>query len=343
MENSLSRILIETTVRQTLKGLQENPKRSIRNVVDMALQFSEGRFQSRFFETAQELLKNEGSAYYTLVQDAASHIETEHLVKFGMNLGYNSCTWGARNIRLHEKQMGCNIPWTVLFQIDQASYPEHLAQYHSAIEEGEGLGIFSWILVTQEDPAPLLPLVREHSDSAFFLLCQPEFVTEAFLDAASRIHHLMLAVDFRPGAGDACALLRRAALPYAVYYSYAQESVEGLVSGTLFQETQKLHPIFTVLIPEPGCPDSVRRAVYQAAAEARKSQNYQTIPWELYYDTRNMDEIISDDACCVFFDSRGNLYTPDHQSTAAYGNLFEDGLTPVIRQAYPKAAPLPEA
>ena len=185
--------------------------------------------------------------------------------------------------------------------------------------------------------------MREHSDSAFFLLCQPEFVTEAFLDAASRIHHLMLVVDFRPGAGDACALLRRAALPYAVYYSYAQESVEGLVSGTLFQETQKLHPIFTVLIPEPGCPDSVRRAVYQAAAEARKSQNYQTIPWELYYDTRNMDEIISDDACCVFFDSRGNLYTPDHQSTAAYGNLFEDGLTPVIRQAYPKAAPLPEA
>ena len=49
MENSLSRILIETTVRQTLKGLQENPKRSTRNLIDMALQFSEGRFQSHFF------------------------------------------------------------------------------------------------------------------------------------------------------------------------------------------------------------------------------------------------------------------------------------------------------
>ena len=90
MENSLSRILIETTVRQTLKGLQEDPKRSIRNLVDMALQFSEGRFQNRFFETAQTMLKNEGSAYYALVQDATSHIETEHLVTFGMNLGYNS-------------------------------------------------------------------------------------------------------------------------------------------------------------------------------------------------------------------------------------------------------------
>ena len=49
MENSISRILIETTVRQTLKGLKEDPKRSIRNLVDMALHFSEGRFQSRFF------------------------------------------------------------------------------------------------------------------------------------------------------------------------------------------------------------------------------------------------------------------------------------------------------
>lgn len=48
MENSVSRILIETTVRQTLKGIQEDPERSIRNLVDMALQFSEGRFQNRF-------------------------------------------------------------------------------------------------------------------------------------------------------------------------------------------------------------------------------------------------------------------------------------------------------
>ena len=50
MENSMSRILIETTVRQTLKGLQDNPKRSVRNLVDMALHFSEGRFQYRFFQ-----------------------------------------------------------------------------------------------------------------------------------------------------------------------------------------------------------------------------------------------------------------------------------------------------
>lgn len=88
MENSISRILIETTVRQTLRGLKENPKRSTRNLVDMALHFSEGRFQNHFFQTAHTMLEHEESAYYALIEDAVSHIETEHLVTFGMNLGY---------------------------------------------------------------------------------------------------------------------------------------------------------------------------------------------------------------------------------------------------------------
>ena len=78
MENSMSRILIETTVRQTVKGIKENPKRSIRNLVDMALQLSAGRFQQRFFATAQKMLQND--------------------------LGYNGCTIGTRLILENEKK-----------------------------------------------------------------------------------------------------------------------------------------------------------------------------------------------------------------------------------------------
>lgn len=341
MENSLSRILIETTVRQTLKGLQENPKRSTRNLVDMALQFSEGRFQNHFFETAQAMLKNENSAYYALVQDAASHIETEHMVTFGMNLGYNSCTWGAQHIRLNEKKLGFNIPWTVLFQIEQQSYLEHREQYDTAITEGERLGIYSWMLFTREDPSPLLPLVQKHADSAFFLFCEPESVTEDFLYTAIQIKHLMLVIHFCDGTDKACAMLRAAELPFAVYDLYSQKSVEEIVNHTLFEKTQQLHPIFTVLVPEKGCLDSIRHVVYQAALAVRNGQGCQTIPWELYYDTRNMDEIISDDACCVFLDSQGNLCVPDDLHASTYGNLFEGGLAALIKRAYPKSMPVP--
>ena len=136
-------------------------------------------------------------------------------------------------------------------------------------------------------------------------------------------------------------MLRGAQLPYAVYCPYSQKDVEGIVNGTLFEKAQQLHPVFTVLVPERGCPDSIRHVVYQTVVAVRNGQTYQTIPWELHYDTRKIDEIISDDACCAFFDSQGNLYVPDDLHAAAYGNLFADGLPAILQQAYPKTVPAP--
>lgn len=338
MENSMSRILIEATVRQTLKGLKENPKRSIRNLVDMALHFSEGRFQSRFFQTARTMLEHEESAYYTLIEDAVSHIETEHLVKFGMNLGYNSCTWGAQRIRKNEKDLGFNIPWTVLFQMDAPQYAAHLTQYDLAIQEGEQLGIYSWILLSHSEPLELFPLIRRHPDSAFFLFCRPEDMTPAILDEIVTLKHLMPVVRWEDGADEACMKLRSAQVPYSVYYPYSQKDLPFILNGDLFSETQQLHPLFTALAAKPGCPLSIQYLVHQAAIQVRKGQSYQTVPWELSCDTQNLDEIISDDPCCVFFDGKGQLFALDHPDRNPSGDLFQDGLIALLRQAYPKSA-----
>lgn len=340
MEHSMYRILIETTVRQTLKGLRENPKRSIRNLVDLALHFSEGRFQSRFFQTAQTMLQHEDSAYYTLVEDAVSHIETEHLVTFGMNLGYNSFTWGAQRIRMNESRLGFNISWTVLLQTEDYQPSERLAQYDRVIQEGEQLGIYCWMLLSQRDPRELFPLIGRHPDSAFFLFCRSDAVNAASLDGMLPLKHLMPVVRWDEGAGAACTLLRNAQLPYAVCCPYGQDELPAILSGDLFCDTQQLHPLFTVLAAKPDCPTDLRRQAHEAAVLVRKGQAYQTIPWELSYDTRNLDEIISEDACCVLFNGQGQLLALDHPDRAPFGNLFEDGLTPLIRKAYPKSAPL---
>ena len=277
MENSMSRILIETTVRQTLKGLKENPKRSIRNLVDMALNFSESRFQSRFFQTDSTMLEHEESAYYTLVEDAVNHIETEHLVKFGMNLGYNSCTWGAQRIRMNEKRLGFNIPWTVLFQMDDPQYSTHLPQYDLAIQEGEQLGIYSWILLSHSNPMELFPLIKRHSDSAFFLFCRPENITPAILDEIIPLKHLMPVVRWESGANEACTILRNAQLPYSVYYPYSQKDLQFILNGELFCETQQTHPLFTALAAKPDCPANMQHLAHQAAIQVRTGQSYATM------------------------------------------------------------------
>ena len=48
MEESMSRLLVRAVVKRTLKEMKEDPDRGIRNLVDMARQFSDGRFQKDF-------------------------------------------------------------------------------------------------------------------------------------------------------------------------------------------------------------------------------------------------------------------------------------------------------
>ena len=118
MEETMSRILVGTFVKRMLKEIRESPERNTRNLVDMALQFSRGRFQQHFFGAAQTMLQKEDSGYYALVRDTVAWADLDRLYTFGMNLGYNGCTAGARRIRENEKRLGCNIPRTILLELD---------------------------------------------------------------------------------------------------------------------------------------------------------------------------------------------------------------------------------
>ena len=224
--------------------------------------------------------------------------------------------------------------------MEAPQYSAHFPQYDLAIQEGEQLGIYSWILLSHSDPLELFPLIEHHPDSAFFLFCRPEDMTPAILDEIAPLKHLMPVVRWEDGADKACTMLRNAQLPYSVYYPYAEKDLQYILNGDLFRETQKLHPLFTALAAKPGCPLNIQHQTHQSAIQVREGQSYQTVPWELSCDTQNLDEIISDDACCVFFDGQGQLFALDSPDRAPFGNLFQDGLMPLLRQAYPKSAPV---
>jgi len=337
MENSMSRILIETVVKSTLKGLREDPERNIRNLVDLALHFSGGRFQQRFFATAQRMLENENSPYYGLVRDLTSYADAEHLLRFGMALGYNSCTYGARRIRQNEALLGHNIPWTVLFQMDGRS-PEHLAQYDAAISDGETLGIYAWMLFAPGIPHQLPGLIYRHPDSAFFLFCEPEDLTDSLLDSVSELKNVMLAPRYREGQEGIFDALRALGLPYSACCPYSGEDLEPILNGDLFASVQQVRPVFAVLLPRPDCPEQIRRLAGQAVEQARNEQRFQMVPWELERDNQMIDEIISDDACAVCFDRSGRLLDRDGSPIQPHLSLFEKGLGGVLRIACPKEA-----
>ena len=77
MENSMSSLLVGTVVKKALRSIKEAPERCVRNLVDMALQFSAGRFQKRFFTAAQTMLQNENSGYYNLIRHSVVNADTD--------------------------------------------------------------------------------------------------------------------------------------------------------------------------------------------------------------------------------------------------------------------------
>lgn len=336
MENSMSKVLVSAVVKRALRDIKADPERGIRNLVDMALQFSEGRFQKSFFTVAQKMLQDESSAYYALISNVVSDVDTDRIYTFGMNLGYNGCTVGAQRIRDHEKKLGCKIPWTVIMQIDPQKFDENRECYHTVIQDGEKLGIYVWMLLAETQPQKALPLVEQHPDSAFCLFCEQKDLTPDFLEQAVECKNLMLVIRYDETAAEVCAGLRSMGLLYSVWYPYKATDAEAITSGDLFYAAQQLSPMFTALLPEPECPDGVRRLVHQAVQRARNEQRYRTFPWELQGDNLIVDAIISDDTCTVCFDRDGALCTWNQQVSCEHNNLFQSSLVDILMSAGPR-------
>lgn len=336
MEKSVSRTLVETAVKTTLKSMKNDPERGVRNLVDIALQCSEGRFQRHFFSTAQTMLQNENSAYYRLIRDLIAHTDINRLYTVGINLGYNAYIVGAQHIRENEKKLQCNIPWTIAIQIDDRHFSDQLPQYQNIIETGNNLGIFSWILFTNNDPYPVLSLADNYPDNVFFLFCEASKLSTAFLDSIAHLYNIMLVIRYDESISPLCKILQNRGLLYSVWYLYEQKDTEAILNGDLFYCTQELSPVFTALLPSPNCPDIIQQLVHQAVEQARSRQAYHTIPWDMPGDNQMIDSIISGDPCSACFDENGYLCNWNGQIEEKSCNLFHDTITHIFKNAFPK-------
>lgn len=336
MKNSLSRILIEATVRKTIDEIKEDPERSTRNLIDMALNFSEGRFQRRFLEMAQDMLKNEQSCYYRIIPDAVANIHSERIVTFGMNLGYNSCTEGARRIRALEEEKHFNIPWSISLEVNEAYFSKNRDIYHSLISQGEQLGVYTWMIYFRDTLAPAAELAINHPDSAFVFFCAPEAVTETRLEELARVYNVMFTIHLTDSGKTACDLLRTKNFLYSLFVSYEESDIPELINGDILSDAEVLHPIFTAFIPTPSCSEKTRKQVHRYLVDVRTAQTFRTIPWDLLCDTEAIDSVISDSACSLHFRENG-IVAPFIPSAAPEPpSFFTQALADILKQVSPK-------
>lgn len=341
MSNDVSRTIIETLVRKAVADIRDTPKRSTRNLVDMALNFAEGRFQNRFLQIAQTMLKNENSAYYKLIPDVVANVDTDKIVTFGMNLGYNSCTVGANKIRVIEEQEHFNIPWSLALAISGKQFALKKADYHSVLEQGKSLGVYTWMIYALDGVEHILDLAEDHPECAFVFFCNPNKITNAVLDEAVNRKNVMFAVLHVDGIENACHLLRTRKFLYSVFHVYGESDLEDILNGNLISDTETLHPAFTAFLSEPDCADYAQKEVYQYVTTVRNGQNCPTVLWDIIRDSRFIDGIISDGACSAGFDPDGNLCVFHERLQQMEYNIFRQPLTDILKMVFPKTGSSP--
>lgn len=330
MTNELTRSLIERLVRIKLGDLKQAPERTTRNLVDMALHFSTGRFQKHFFEIAQEMLHNENSAYYELIHHLITHVDTKRLLSFGMNVGYNSFTYGAKLIRKNEASYGFNIPWCITLEINPMVFSDHPEYYHKLFHEGKSLGIYTWNLFCNGQLSKIFPLLEMNDDCAFLLFCKPEELTEYILSQYSGIHNFMFVVKYNDAKTDIFSVLKNRHFLYSVFLFYDTEIGSTLCNAELLCYMARTDAVFAFLLPEESCTEEALHNVCLYTEKLLQNPTCKTLPFDFLSDNRRIDSIISDDACCAFFNEDGQL---SHRPEL---NYYDYTLSEIFQIAFPK-------
>jgi len=330
MGTNTTKVLIETIVRRTLREIQSAPERNIRNLVDMALNFSKGRFQKRFFESTQRMLSNEHSAYYQLVRSLTNNVDHERLIRFGMNIGYNSCTLGAKKIREIEAAERFNIPWALHLEINADLLTQRRDAYHSLICQGKELGIYTWFIYVDRLCTELFELLAEHDDCAFALICNGYALNDETLGELERLKHILISVDLDDDADTICTELLDRKLLYAVHKTYTSADLKDILNDNMLYDTQSLSAPITALIPDVDCSTSERELIYDYVLRKRQAQEFPTIMWDMIRDVLAIDTVVSDDCCSAGFHADGAFFSLASGQNAEQWNLFESHLRTIF-------------
>ena len=323
-------------VHRALRDIRNSPERSFRNLVDFGATVLKGRFSQRFINAVQTALQNENSAYYALVRDVTAHVDPDNLVTFGVNVGYNSCTVGAKKIRELESENGFDIPWSFSLNIDAEKYSRNEPYYESLISQGTELGIYTWIVWMQEKIYKVFPLIEKHPECAFVLCCPSGCIDVSVAGDITDFDNLMLAVEYGEDAERACSLLRENRRLYSVYAMYDANNAETITNGEFMAFAEECHPTFSVLIPMETASQTLRKSMYDFVVRAREKQSFRTVPWEAYHDNQYIDSIISEDVCSAGADSSGSFISLCERTVRGQHNIFEEKLQDILKNCYPK-------
>lgn len=302
----LGRALVEGIITRALKDMENDSRRTARNLVDLGLTLAKGPFERMFLAACRQVLDNEESVYYPMLERALRDYDRQTLVTFGINAGFEGCSRGAKRIREVEQRRGFNIPWTIRLAAGHGGLD--LACVRQLIRQATELGVHLFRLVDcQLEQEELIRLLQEFPTCAFVLFTTGCREPQWDLEALAKYHGLLFSVCAQSAGADAlCGRLARARMPYAVHLDYDDHNAADLPAR--LEQVRALGSLL-VLLRGFDVSDRTREKVNRQVVAARTTGTYPFVPIDIPADLLAIDQVISSDACSLAFLPDGRAVT----------------------------------
>lgn len=330
--SAFARAVVESTVRRAIRRIAEDPERGLRNLVDMGVATATGRFQQHYMKIVQGVLEDEACPYYEMVCRTARETSERNLTTFGVNMGWQSWTEGAKRIRAYEAANGRDVPWCLTLHMEDGA---ETVDWAGLVRAGQSCGIWTHFLHVGRDRDAMEAACRLAGGEprcAFLLFTAPESVPGA-MDELAELDNVMTVVDASdPLWREAVACLREERRLYGLFRPCGSDG-DAAGAEAWLEEIQDVGALAAFLLPGPGCTEAGRETLARLTEEAWTRRRWPLLVFDYYRDILLVDEIISDGPCFA-----GVL--PDGRTTGYRGgaeiplgeNLRERPLSQALRR-----------
>ncbi|MBS7220924.1 MAG: hypothetical protein KH033_06200 [Clostridiales bacterium] len=310
IKEKMVRAMLEPLVSKAIKDIKSDPERGLRNTVDLALNFPTGRFSKKLFQITQKMLSNENSAYYNLINKISADVNEENLKDFSMNIGYNSCTFGAKKLREKESEMGFAIPWSIsLYSSELPNWSEYVDKI---IDQGNDFGIYLYpIFGSMAFDLKMIDIYKKHNDCAFVLLVDADDVCSADLNNIDNINNILISIsgDDNSSVLKASDKLRKYGRLYSYHLYYSEKNAEKILEDGFLKSLEQYTNSFVFYIPDIDCDINIADIIKTNVIQIRNEQHYAFVLMDLRNDLYIIDGIISGGAYSIGFKSDGTVLT----------------------------------
>lgn len=345
MDHNANRRLIEAIVKKAFHHLQEEPEREIRNLVDLGSMFASGKFQKEFFSAAESELGKKNSQYYKIVAQLIKKTDEDALLGFGINLGYNALTYGAKMVRDFENAAGHNVPWTLLLELSNEGKLD-AASIDGLIQQGKKMGIFSYIFILQSGYSKLcalIPTLAAHDDCAFIIIANAQSFTVNHTAAQlSHLRNTMLGLDIRTGNDReimaAAKHLRETKLLCASFYMADRAEYESINKAA--QRAADFGFELVCILQDYSYYVEHPAQIKAVIDETRNHLDRPVLPIDIMSDILMVDRNISTEGCLAMILDNGEFYITNMETkeqNVGY-NVIETPLSDILRHSLPKRA-----